>query len=58
MGVVDVRVRVRGRGEAEGVRGEVAGGGWVVVAEVVVVEARFGVGVLAGEAEGAGRGAG
>ncbi len=44
---------VGGRLEAQRVWRDVAGRFRVVVAEVVVVQARFGVGVLAGEAEGA-----
>ncbi|GAA2890281.1 hypothetical protein GCM10020220_095550 [Nonomuraea rubra] len=48
--VVDERERVRARRQAERVAADVVGGGRVVVAEDVVVEAGFGVGVLAGEA--------
>ena len=50
-GVGDVGVGVGASGEAEGVGGGVAGGVGVVVAEVVVVLAGFGVMVLAGEPE-------
>jgi hypothetical protein len=48
-GVGDVDVGVGCGGQAEGVGGEVAGGCGVVVAVVVVVQAGFGVSVLAGE---------
>src|SRR3954447_18799718 len=44
---------IQGWLEPERIRADVAGGFGVVVAEVVVVQARFEVGVLAGEAEGA-----
>jgi hypothetical protein len=48
-GVGDVGVGVGCWGESEAVGGEVAGGCGVVVAVVVVVQAGFGVSVLAGE---------
>jgi hypothetical protein len=51
VGVVNVSGRVRGGNETEGVGGDVSGGLGVVVAEVVVVQARFGGEVLAREAE-------
>src|SRR5882757_4819316 len=57
MRVVDVRVLVGGGGQTERVRADVAGGLGVVVAEVVVVEAGFGVGVLTGEPQRARGGA-
>ncbi|GAA2730729.1 hypothetical protein GCM10010360_12770 [Streptomyces nogalater] len=50
--VVYVTGRVGGRRQPEGVGGDVAGGMGVVVAVVVVVEARLRVEVLAGEAQG------
>lgn len=58
MGARHVGAQVRPQCQAQGVRGQVAGRGRIVVAEVVVVEARFGVGVLDGEAEGSGHDAG
>ena len=55
--VVHIDVVIWSGGEAKGIRTYVPCRLGVVVAEVVVVQARFGVGVLAGEAEGAvGRG--
>jgi hypothetical protein len=50
VGIGDIGGWVRRRGKSKWVEGEVAGGFGVVVAEVVVVKARFRVVVLAREA--------
>lgn len=50
-GIVDVRIGIRSGWQAEGVGTDISSGFGIVVAEVVVVEAGFGVKVLAGKAQ-------